>query len=191
MSLFARHAETVPEGSLLWRIAVLLWAAKRALARPGDFVEAGAYRGTTAHILYDYLDFSTLDRRYYLYDLFDAVPEAGQQVKPHHGPALYDEVRARFSACPNVAIVKGSLPGSLDQAAPERIALLHIDLNNADAELGVLEALYDRVADGAAIVLDDYGWIAYEAQKRVADAFFAARQIDVLELPTGQGLVIK
>jgi hypothetical protein len=68
---------------------------------------------------------------------------------------------------------------------------MHIDLNSADAEIGVLEVLFDRVSPGGIIVLDDYGWLAYEKQKIVEDEFFGRRNHSVLELPTGQGLVIK
>ena len=46
------------------------------------------------------------------------------------------------------------------------------------------------MASGAAIVLDDYGWRPFRRQKEVADAFFASRGLEVLELPTGQGLVV-
>ena len=82
-------------------------------------------------------------------------------------------------------------PAHRHRAQPDRIALLHVDLNDAAAERGVLEALYPHVAEGAAIILDDYGWDHYKAQREGADAFFAAQGNEVLELPTGQGLVIK
>jgi O-methyltransferase len=83
------------------------------------------------------------------------------------------------------------VPQSLEGTAPATIAFLHVDMNNAAAELGALEMLFDRVAASGAIVLDDYGWTGYRAQKEVEDQFFAARGYSVLELPTGQGLVIK
>ena len=41
------------------------------------------------------------------------------------------------------------------------------------------------------IVFDDYGWTGYRAQKVAADAFMQERGLAVLELPTGQGLVVK
>lgn len=44
---------------------------------------------------------------------------------------------------------------------------------------------------GGLIVLDDYGWLGYRAQKEAEDAFFAERSYMVLELPTGQGLIVK
>ena len=192
MQAFHRNVDCDTERSLVWRTAVLAWAAKAGMRRAGDFVEAGCYRGTSARILCDYLGFGGLERRYYLYDLFEHAPDSALPLLPDHGPDLYEKVRARFADLPNVVIVKGGLPESLAVAAPERIALLHIDLNSAAAETGVLEALYDRVSDGAMIILDDYGWAGYfRPQKDAADAFFRARGNDVLELPTGQGIVTK
>ena len=64
-------------------------------------------------------------------------------------------------------------------------------MNNAEAERGALERLFGRVSRGAAIVFDDYGWDGYRDQKDAADAFLGERGYRVLELPTGQGLVIK
>jgi O-methyltransferase len=83
------------------------------------------------------------------------------------------------------------VPDSLANAAPNKIAFLHLDLNNADAEVGALEVLFDRMVPGAIMVLDDYGWLAYEAQKIAEDDWLGKRGYRVLELPTGQGLLIK
>jgi O-methyltransferase len=41
------------------------------------------------------------------------------------------------------------------------------------------------------MIFDDYGWTGYPAQKDSADEFMQARGHSVLELPTGQGLVVK
>jgi hypothetical protein len=41
------------------------------------------------------------------------------------------------------------------------------------------------------IVFDDYGWTGYREQKDAADAFMRQYSLYVLELPTGQGLVVK
>lgn len=39
--------------------------------------------------------------------------------------------------------------------------------------------------------LDDYGWNVYRTQKDAEDARFAERGRTVIELPTGQGMVVK
>ncbi|HEX9182669.1 MAG TPA: hypothetical protein VF876_05350 [Burkholderiales bacterium] len=58
-------------------------------------------------------------------------------------------------------------------------------------ELAAPERLYDRLAPGGYLVLDDCGWYRYRQQRDAEDPFFRQRGCSVLELPTGQGLVIK
>lgn len=191
VSAFEAHAENTIEQSLIWRVYVLCWAARRALAADGDFVECGCYTGTTSRILVDYLDFATSDKSLYLYDMFDHSDDMKHHAMPDHGEDLYDSVCSRFEGFSNVHVVQGSVPGTLAEISPDRIAYLHIDMNNIDAEVGALDLLFDRISTGSTIVLDDYGWLSYQDQKVAHDNFFDERGYQVLELPTGQGLVIK
>ena len=91
----------------------------------------------------------------------------------------------------NVIVTQGKVPQVLAEAAPDQVAFLHIDMNNAEAERGALEVLFGRVVAGGIIVLDDYGWSGYRAQKDSADDFMRLHGLTILELPTGQGLVVK
>lgn len=180
------------ERAIIWRTYVLLWAARNGLRRQGHFVECGTFKGTTAKILCDALDFATLDREFHLYDVFDPPEELSDIRVAEHGPGLYELARSRFTAYPNVHVHKGLVPDVFaEQGAPERIAFLHIDMNNAPSEIAALEALFDRVVDGGFIVFDDYGWLGNRPQKLAEDEFLAARGLSVLELPTGQGLCLK
>ena len=110
---------------------------------------------------------------------------------PEHGAGLYEQVKKRFADLPNVTVTKGSVPEVLHTVALEKISFLHLDINSAAAEIGALELLFDRVVPGGVVVLDDYGWIAYREQKAAEDPFFLDRGYRVMELPTGQGLLIK
>lgn len=105
--------------------------------------------------------------------------------------AILKVVQRRFANVPNTRIVQGMVPDSFAQACPEQISLLHIDMNSAASEIAALEALFDKVVPGGMIVFDDYGWTGYSAQRHAENAFMAARGHTVLEIPTGQGLVIK
>lgn len=179
------------ENAILWRTHVVAWAARQGLRREGDFVECGCYKGTTAKIVCDYLDFAQVKKQYFLYDLFEHDPNIEQHAMPEHGPDLYERTAARFREFPNVTVKKGHIPDVFKEAAPEKISFMHIDLNGATAELAALEHLFERMVPGAILILDDYGWAAYAAQKQAEDPFFAARGYQVLELPTGQGMVLK
>jgi O-methyltransferase len=54
-----------------------------------------------------------------------------------------------------------------------------------------LEHLFDKVTPGGFIVFDDFGWTCNVNQMSAELAFMKERGHPVLELPTGQGLVIK
>lgn len=188
-----KHATTPAEKACVWRIATLAWAARSALGRniAGDFVECACYRGTSARIVCDTVGFEKTGRNYYLYDLFDHDPTMPHHAMPAHSKQLYADTVARFKDQPNVVVTAGRVPDVLHEVAPKKIAFLHIDLNNADAEIGALEMLFDRVSPGAPIIFDDYGWRGYRAQKLAEDPWLLARGYHVLEMPTGQGLLIK
>lgn len=184
------------EASLLWRLHVLCWCAENALKLEGDFVECGVFRGFCTAVAAQYLDFGARGRSWHLYDTFSGIPadelSAGAANPPaYQDSSLHASVVARFAAYPNVKVHRGRVPDVLAGSAPARIAFLHLDMNSAPAEIGALEVLYDRLVPGAYVLLDDYGWYPYRQQKSAEDAFFASRQTKVLELPTGQGLVIK
>lgn len=178
------------EGGLIWRTYMLYWAARQGMTLDGDFVEAGCYRGTSAKIIADAIGIESTGRKYWLYDTFDH-PEGSPLRLSHHSPSLQDEVLARFSGYQNIRIVPGWIPDSFSQGMPERISFLHIDMNNVEAEMVVLDAMYDRMAPGGVIVLDDYGYTPYRAQRDAHDAWFAQRGKFVAELPTSQGIVIR
>jgi O-methyltransferase len=179
------------ELSFIWRTHTLCWAAQSSLGVPGDLVECGTYQGYSMAVVLRYLA-GLPGRHLYLYDLFDPTGGAGEGKRlGAHSADLFDRVRARFQPFDNVTVTRGKVPAILEEIAPKRIAFLHVDMNNADAERGALDVLFDRVSEGGIIVFDDYGWTGYRDQKDAADTFMQQYALSVLELPTGQGLVVK
>ena len=191
MQSLAKNGEESVVRAIVWRTSVLLWAARNGLRRDGDFVECGVWKGTTARVICDALDFNSTGKDYWLYDIFDWTE--GDKHAPLDGleAGLYAKVVKRFEDLPTVHVIKGFVPESFSQGVPDKIALLHLDMNSADAEIAALNTLWDRVVAGGIIVLDDYGWDTYLPTKQAEDKFFAERGYSVLELPTGQGIVFK
>lgn len=182
------HATEKHERGILWRSAVVVWAARQALRRPGDFIECGCYKGTTSRIMLDVCDMA--DRQFYLYDLFEHDSSMAHPAMPEHGDGLFATVKQRFADFGNVHVIQGPVPQSFAQGLPEKIAFAHIDMNNAAAELGALAAIEHRLVPGAVIVLDDFGALPFREQHVKEAAWFAERGVPVLELPTSQGLAI-
>jgi O-methyltransferase len=174
----------------VWRKHLLCWAADYCLGVEGDYAELGCYTGETVKMIIDYTDFSTTEKTYWLYDMFEDDGVA-RTLLPQLSDGLYQQTVAKFADTPRVKIIKGRVPDAFEQGKPKKIALLHIDMNNAGAERAALEGLYDAVEKAGVIIFDDYGWVQYRAQKDSADEFMRLHGKKIFELPTGQGLVIK
>ena len=159
MAAFEANVTTDNERTIIWRTYVLAWAVRHAVNLEGDFVECGCYTGTTAKIICDLIDFKTQNRKYYLYDLFDHDPDMLHPKMLEHSKELYQKTKERFTDYPNVLVAQGKVPDILHEVAPEKIAMMHIDLNNAEAEIGALDILFDRMVPGAILLLDNYGWV--------------------------------
>jgi O-methyltransferase len=191
--------------TVAWRLHTLVWAAQNGLALDGDFVECGVFKGDFAWVVAQATDFARQPKTFYLYDTFEGFAPAYSTPADYpdapgfldfadniyRDPAIYAGVMRRFADCANIRVVRGVVPDVLAEGAPQRIAFLHIDLNSPAAEIGALDILFDRVVPGGTIVFDDYGWHLFRRQKEAEDAFMAARGYRILELPTGQGMVIK
>lgn len=190
-----RQARNDQERSLVLRLNTLIWAMDNALNIDGDIVECGVWRGFCFGFLTDYFDFQNVTKTLWLYDTFAGIPPE-YDTENHDSDAfretnLYENVIARFAPFPNVRVVRGLLPMSLEGNSPDRISLLHMDLNSSKAEIETLEVLFDRVVAGGMIVFDDYGWTAYRAQHIAEKAWMAERGYRILETPNGQGVLLK
>lgn len=195
MQLFRAEAKDETERSLVWRLHVLCWCAHNGLKAEGDFVECGVFRGLSTAVAARVLDFDRQPRAWYLYDTFTGIPSdqlnAGLENPGYYqAPGLYEAAVRRFADYRNIHVVRGRIPEVLAERAPGKVAFLHLDLNSAAAEAAALEFFADRFSPGAFVVLDDYGWRGFRAQKLEADRIFGRLGKPIMELPTGQGIVM-
>jgi hypothetical protein len=197
IELADKHAHLLPLPNWHWNLQTVLWAVRQVRDLDGDLMELGVFKGHTTLFCSEYVGFADWPKRWFLYDTFDGIPD--DQVDPnfktsnqvYKGTFSFEEVRDRFAHIPNITVIKGRVPEVLTETCPERVAFIHMDLNNAAAEIHALDALYDRLVPGGIIVFDDYGWTVSRAQFDAENAWFARRGLQILPLPTGQGLFIK
>jgi len=190
-SAWESNIQNDADQAIVWRRYILACAAFHCVQLQGDFVECGVYTGTGIKTVMDYLGGTAFPKTFWGYDTFDYNPVAGHAFAGQQ-EGFFEKVQERFASYPLVRLVKGFLPQSFADGCPEKVAYLHIDLNNAEGELATLEVLFDRVVPGGIVVMDDYEWSGiYREQKRREDPWFEARGYRVFPLPTGQGLVLK
>lgn len=195
-----RFSEDDGDFHIEWRVHVALWAAGVGLRLDGDFVECGVNTGILSLAVVDYHRFREQNRAFFLFDTFNGVPEeqfehdrsnARVSQNERFYPECYELAKANFSPYPNVKLIRGCVPDSLPGAGIEKVAYLSIDMNVATAEVAAVGFFWDKLAIGAPVVLDDYGWTGHEDQKKALDDFASSVGTSILTLPTGQGLMVK
>ncbi len=185
-----------------WRTHVALWCASLALSLEGDFVECGVWKGLMSTAIMSYLDWNNVDRRFFLFDTFRGIDESQlsdeeiakgniAHFRREYQEDIYAHVVKNFAEFKNVEIIRGSVPETLSQVKIDKIAYLSLDMNNSRPEIAAATYFWDRLSPGAPILLDDYGFVTFEVQKKAFDVWAAERGVEILALPTGQGLIIK
>ncbi|MCP8940105.1 TylF/MycF family methyltransferase [Alsobacter sp. SYSU M60028] len=183
-----------------WRAHICCWAAQHGLGLDGDFVECGVHTGILSLTVCHYLSMGSVPKSFWLFDTFEGIPLDGlNEAQRRQASALnrnvysnvWDLAQRNFAPFPNARLVRGVLPGSLDEARIERIAYLSIDLNHAPAEMATIERLWPKLSLGAIVVIDDYAFRDHEAQYEAWNDFAARQGKMIVTLPTGQGLLIR
>lgn len=186
-----------------WRAYVCCWAIKRAAHElDGDLVECGVWRGTTsmAGLLYSNWKANKNKKTFWLVDsweglneelLLDGESDKYSKNKEAVYKGIFPNVNNTFSNIDGVKLIKGFVPDALKDIDSEKVSYLHIDMNSAYPELETIKYFWDRLVPGAVVVIDDYGFLYHEIQKKVFDEFCTEVGTEVLTLPTGQGVIVK
>lgn len=181
-----------------WRIVVCCWAAWHAKHLAGDFVECGTNTGIMSLSICNYIDFNKTGKKIYLFDTYKGIPV--EQASPEETHAkdqngayreCFDIAKKNFSIYPNAILVRGKVPETLPSVSIDKVCYLMLDMNITYPERAALEYFWDKLVPGAVVLFDDYGWLGYDAQKRAHDAFAESKGVKILNLPTGQGMLIK
>ena len=176
--------------TIIWRTYVLEFLLKKSLKLDGDVLELGVLTGDTAYYLSHKFSSDFKGHKYYLIDLFSwKEGDAHVEIKKLLQPDLFQKVSDRFKDYNFVEVIEGDAVRVLPTLNLNSISFAHIDMNNAEPESYCLEYLTPRMSKGGCIVLDDYGWWGYSEQKAALDIVAGKHNLDILELPTGQGII--
>jgi O-methyltransferase len=173
------------------RLEHLQWCAERVFEDrvPGDFLEAGVCQGGASifmralQVAYD-----EPQRRMWVADSFQGLPEPVSEID--HGydfseakqpwlamtqAAVEDNFRTYDLLSDEVVFLPGWFSETLSAAPVSQLAILRLDADLYDSTRDALVALYDKVAPGGFIVVDDYN--AFVPCRRAVDEFRTAHGI--------------
>lgn len=187
--------------SLQWRTYIMCWLADHVKGLEGDFVECGVDTGAYSRAVVEYTDFNKTGKTLWLMDTFEGLVaglvteeelKAGieKYMDKYKTKGLYDQVKETFKDF-RTEVIKGMIPDTLPQCKAQKICYLSIDMNCVAPEIAAAEYFWDKIVPGGVIILDDYGFPAHILQKQAFDEFAKRKNISILSLPTGQGIILK
>jgi O-methyltransferase len=158
---------------------------------PGDFLEAGVWRGGAAIFMRAALLASDEHQRdVWVADSFQGLPkpdplsfpaDTGDQHWTHNELAVpLDEVKRNFMNYglldDRVIFLPGWFKESLPYAPVQRLAILRIDADMYESTMEALVHLYPKLSQGGYVIVDDYGAIA--SCRKAVDDFRESKEIN-------------
>jgi O-methyltransferase/8-demethyl-8-(2,3-dimethoxy-alpha-L-rhamnosyl)tetracenomycin-C 4'-O-methyltransferase len=156
---------------------------------PGDFMEAGIWRGGASMMMRAVLKaYGIADRRVFAADSFAGFPtpaasspDFGFELVGHPDFAIpLHEVKAAFARYglldEQVVFLEGLFKDTLPGAPVEALAVLRLDGDMYESTRDCLEHLYHKLSPGGALIVDDY--FLFETQRQAVDEFRAAHGIE-------------
>ena len=138
---------------------------------PGDFLEAGVWRGGACIFMRGILAAHGVgDRRVWVADSFAGLPPPDPEAYPadkgdeHHTvkelAISQEDVAASFARFDllddQVRFLKGWFADTLPSAPIEKLSILRLDGDMYSSTIQTLDALYHKVSPGGFIIVDDY-----------------------------------
>jgi O-methyltransferase len=177
---------------------------------PGAVVECGVWRGGSMHAVARVLDAAgDHSKDLYLFDTFEGMPPPTKKDRRLYGRsaaallarnakdrtiwayASLNEVKAGFETVPypaeRIHFIKGKVEDTVPANAPDQIALLRLDTDWYQSTRHELEHLYNRLAPGGVLILDDYGW--WKGSREATDEFLYKTGERLLLVRAGTGRI--
>jgi len=178
-----------------------LWQAVMRAPGGAPVVEVGTYLGGSARFIAESFKTRGLEPHFYVCDTFSGHARTDEAFDPiHHREGgkfkntSAEQVAAYLAPHPNVELVVGDIvetaPARL--AAEPRFGLVHIDVDVYPPTDFCLRFFAPRLAPGALLVVDDYGFTTCPGAKRAVDDFVADHpEFTMLHLLSGQAVLFR
>lgn len=161
----------------------------------GCLAECGSYEGASAWFMANELP----GESFYIFDSFDGLSPPETEDKLSGGGCFWQvgDMRApetaiarNLSEFRNIYFMKGWIPERFPEVAEKAFRFVHIDVDLYSPTLESISFFYPRMSRGGVILLDDYGFLSCPGATKAVDEFMLDKPERVLNMPTGQGLII-
>ncbi len=190
-----------PQVRKLDRRFVLIEFARSTRKLAGSTAECGVARGVGSAVICKALEGTYGEgARHYGFDSFSGLPKpvevdrmASGEMGWAHGDLDHDSAPAQalLAKFDNAELRIGWIPETFAGLEDEQFRFVHIDVDLYEATRDSIEFFYPRLVPGGIIVLDDHGMTTCPGARKAVLDYFIENDGQVLDLPTGQGLIIK
>ena len=150
---------------------------------PGDFLCAGVSFGLAPRILYDFLDFATLNKTLHLVDPFEGIASSRTGAISAHYNRDPDFVLNQYPAGAPIVLHRERVPMN---KVPGKLAFVFADTGDAVADAAALPDFYEALSPGGIFITNQYANdLPYYEQvlKRLG--------VTPFWFPSGQGAIFK
>ena len=164
----------------------------------GDIAECGVFKAGSSFLMMSASEGT--GKRFFGFDSFEGLSEPGEKDQTGKDTAFVwkknDMAVTLDIAQKNLekfgdlcTIYKGWIPDRFNEVTDHKFSLIHIDVDLYDPTMSSLEFFFPRMSKGGVIVCDDYGFETCPGARKAMDEFFSSKNMSVIHLPTGQGVV--
>ena len=132
-------------------------------------------------------------RKFFWFDMFSAGEGGSEKAVRVDQSESEVSAKKRSKLFENVFVFKGDVLQTYVENSffsGRNIGFAHFDLNDHNVELSVIKKAVKFAESGTVFLFDDFAMSPFRNQNRKYRKFFRSIGLEILELPTGQGLVI-
>jgi O-methyltransferase len=160
----------------------------------GDIAEAGVYKGASAYLMCKE-NLIKPESKVYLFDSFQGLSKPkladGNYWKEGVFSTPVSELATTLRKFNNYFVLEGWIPSRYNEIEDKKFKFVHIDVDLFEPTFDSISFFYHRVVSGGMILLDDYGFYSCPGAKKAVDKFMKDKTEKIVNLTTGQGLIIK
>jgi hypothetical protein len=159
---------------------------------PGDTAECGVWTGSSSWFIAEH--FAGQDKVHHGFDSFEGLSEPSPEDGGYwHGGDLCtpEDVARTTLADFEVKLYRGWIPGRFQEIESGTFCFVHVDVDLFEPTRDSIEFFYPRMVPGGVMLFDDYGFLTCPGATSAVNGYMAERPEPVIEVPTGQGFLIK
>jgi O-methyltransferase len=190
-----------PQTRKLDRRFTLIEFARSTRSLSGSTAECGVARGVGSGIILTALRGTYAPHeRHYGFDAFAGLPAPTDADRQGSDAMLWaagdlkhdqEQVEQLLAPFPEAELRVGWIPETFAGLENDTFRFVHIDVDLYQSTWDSLAFFYPRLVPGGIILLDDHGFLSCPGARAAALTFFQSTPEVVIDLTTGQGLVVK